>query len=73
GLTFADVLSAHPEILHPLSGTGRPAHSPALIPVPKLLSASLQMSENIASDARKASHLIAVHFFIFVRLPCLQF
>ncbi|CRH36463.1 hypothetical protein BN1183_CK_00010, partial [Pantoea ananatis] len=27
----------------------------------------------IASDARKASQLIAVHFFIFVRLPCLQF
>ncbi|MGG6138961.1 hypothetical protein ACQV2E_24370, partial [Pantoea allii] len=45
GLTFADVLSAHPEILHPLSGTGRPAHSPALIPVPKRLSASLQMPE----------------------------
>ncbi|WP_210451188.1 hypothetical protein, partial [Pantoea ananatis] len=46
GLTFADVLSAHPEILHPLSGTGRPAQLPRF-------DNCVKTNACIASDVRK--------------------
>ncbi|MGG6201358.1 hypothetical protein, partial [Pantoea allii] len=44
--TFADVLSAHPEILHPLSGTGRPAQLPRFDNCAKT-------TFRVVSDARK--------------------